>query len=169
MRRYEPVGIATILGLLIAACARTSSSPASDAEAYQAVLTALQDSLGTAPIWVQPNPVLVGDYTSAPGDRPEHFVSHASGAIAEAVASNTSQWNLCSELGGACLSRPARGVALSELRAQGADTWTVWVTYSELFSEGHHPPWQILYYRVTLHLSKRRWLAGAPVLLGGEP
>ena len=169
MRRHAALGAAAIFGLLVGACGGAPSSPATDAMAYQAVLRALQDSLGVAPVWVQPNPILVRDSTSAPGDRSEHYIPKASRAIAEAVASNTSQWKLCSELGGACLFRPARGIALSELKPHGAGTSAVWATYFELFGEGHEPAWQILYYRVTLHWSEGRWSAGAAELLGGEP
>ena len=169
MRWYFALGTVIVFASPIGACREVSSGPVSDVIAYRAVLRALEDSVGSAPVWVQPNPVLVSDFTSAPGDRPEHFVPQASQALAEAVSASTSTWRLCADLGAACLTRPGRVLALSELTPHRGDTLAVWASYAELFQDGHQPPWQILYFRVALYRRGSRWMTGVPELLGGEP
>lgn len=153
--------------LLAGACAGPAGD-AGDAQAYRAVLGVLEDALGPAPTVVQPNPVRVVGHASAPGDRAEHFLPGASAAIAQAVADEGGPWTMCSGLGGACLPRPGRVVALSEPREAGPEGLSVWITHAEAFPPGHQPAWEIRYYRLSLRRGEGGWVADALELLDVE-
>lgn len=153
--------------LLAGACAGPAGD-AGDVQTYRAVLVALEDALGPAPTVVQPNPVRVVGYASAPGDRAEHFLPGASAALAEAVAEEGVPWTMCSGLGETCLPRPGRVVALSELREAGPEGLSVWITHAEVFPPGHQPAWEIRYYRLSLRRGEGGWVADALELLDAE-